>query len=126
MSRTRFLEPKPVQKPRPPVRHRKCTAQAGGVARTLRRGGPRLRYDRKDPCPALATCPRCGRAAAKRERLAARGPLRGFVGTVSEAIDLIRAIPGRRRRLADQCRSTERRRDPRALRLRCHAALCLT
>src|SRR6516162_9829176 len=26
---------------------------------------------------------------AKRERLAARGPLRGFVGTVSEAIDLI-------------------------------------
>ena len=27
--------------------------------------------------------------AAKREWLAARGPLRGFVGTVSEAIDLI-------------------------------------
>ena len=27
--------------------------------------------------------------AAKRGRLAARGPLRGFVGTVSEAIDLI-------------------------------------
>lgn len=27
--------------------------------------------------------------AAKRERLADRGPLRGFVGTVSEAIDLI-------------------------------------
>jgi len=27
--------------------------------------------------------------AAKRERLAAGGPLRGFVGTVSEAIDLI-------------------------------------
>jgi len=27
--------------------------------------------------------------AAKRERLAASGPLRGFVGTVSEAIDLI-------------------------------------
>jgi hypothetical protein len=27
--------------------------------------------------------------AARRERLAARGPLRGFVGTVSEAIDLI-------------------------------------
>jgi hypothetical protein len=26
---------------------------------------------------------------AKRERLLARGPLRGFVGTVSEAIDLI-------------------------------------
>ena len=27
--------------------------------------------------------------AAKRERLAARGPVRGFVGTASEAIDLI-------------------------------------
>jgi alkanesulfonate monooxygenase SsuD/methylene tetrahydromethanopterin reductase-like flavin-dependent oxidoreductase (luciferase family) len=27
--------------------------------------------------------------AAKRERLTARGPLRGFVGTVSEAVDLI-------------------------------------
>jgi hypothetical protein len=27
--------------------------------------------------------------AAKRKRLAARGPLRGFVGTVSHAIDLI-------------------------------------
>ena len=27
--------------------------------------------------------------AAKRERLSASGPLRGFVGTVSEAIDLI-------------------------------------
>ena len=27
--------------------------------------------------------------AAKRERLPARGPLRGFVGTVSEAIDLV-------------------------------------
>jgi hypothetical protein len=27
--------------------------------------------------------------AAKRERLAGRGPLRGFVGTVSETIDLI-------------------------------------
>jgi hypothetical protein len=27
--------------------------------------------------------------AAKRERLLARGPLRGFVGTVSEAIDLV-------------------------------------
>jgi hypothetical protein len=29
------------------------------------------------------------RLTAKRERLAARGPLRGFVGTVSQAIDLI-------------------------------------
>jgi hypothetical protein len=27
--------------------------------------------------------------AAKRERLSGRGPLRGFVGTVSEAVDLI-------------------------------------
>jgi hypothetical protein len=30
-----------------------------------------------------------GAVALKRKRLAARGPLRGFVGTVSEAIDLI-------------------------------------
>ena len=30
-----------------------------------------------------------GALAAKRARLGARGPLRGFVGTVSEAIDLI-------------------------------------
>ncbi|MGH7030222.1 MAG: hypothetical protein ACREE9_01045 [Stellaceae bacterium] len=28
-------------------------------------------------------------AAAKRERLAARGPLPGFVGTASEAVDLV-------------------------------------
>jgi alkanesulfonate monooxygenase SsuD/methylene tetrahydromethanopterin reductase-like flavin-dependent oxidoreductase (luciferase family) len=27
--------------------------------------------------------------AAKRQRLSARGPLRGFIGTVSEAIDLV-------------------------------------
>jgi hypothetical protein len=27
--------------------------------------------------------------AVKRERLAARGPLRGFAGTVSEAVDLV-------------------------------------
>jgi hypothetical protein len=32
--------------------------------------------------------------AAKRERLASRGPLRGFVGTVSEAIDLIGQYQG--------------------------------
>ena len=32
--------------------------------------------------------------AAKRERLSARGPLRGFVGTVSEAIDLIGEFQG--------------------------------
>jgi alkanesulfonate monooxygenase SsuD/methylene tetrahydromethanopterin reductase-like flavin-dependent oxidoreductase (luciferase family) len=30
-----------------------------------------------------------GAVAAKRERLTVRGPLRGFIGTVSEAIDLI-------------------------------------
>ena len=27
--------------------------------------------------------------AAKRERLSARGPLRGFIGTATEAIDLV-------------------------------------
>jgi hypothetical protein len=44
-------------------------------------GGParHYRYDPHRPIP----------TAAKRERLAERGPLRGFVGTVSKAIDLI-------------------------------------
>jgi alkanesulfonate monooxygenase SsuD/methylene tetrahydromethanopterin reductase-like flavin-dependent oxidoreductase (luciferase family) len=32
---------------------------------------------------------RAAAVASKRERLAARGPVRGFLGTVSEAIDLI-------------------------------------
>jgi F420-dependent oxidoreductase-like protein len=109
-----ILEPKPVQKPRPPV------LIAGGGEQLTLRAVARL----ADACNVggepdtvrhkLAVLRRhcdavqrdygaiekthnnswlLGRdasaVAAKRERLAARGPLRGFVGTVSEAVDLI-------------------------------------
>jgi len=110
-----ILEPKPVQKPRPPV------MIAGGGEQMTLRAVARL----ADACNIVdggvaevrhklgvlrAHCDAAGRdydtiektrilpwllardpdaVAAKRERLAARGPLRGFVGTVSEAIDLI-------------------------------------
>jgi len=110
-----ILEPKPVQKPHPPVLIAGADEQMTllAVARlgdacnivdgdlveaqyklsvllqTLRRGGPGLRHDRKDPYPTLAACPHATALAAKRERLASRGPLSGFVGTVAETIDLI-------------------------------------
>jgi F420-dependent oxidoreductase-like protein len=109
-----ILEPKPVQKPRPPV------MIAGGGEQLTLRAVARL----ADACNVggepdmvkhkLAVLRRhCDTAQrdydliekthnnrwlvarneaaveAKRERLAARGPLRGFVGTVSAAIDLI-------------------------------------
>jgi F420-dependent oxidoreductase-like protein len=110
-----ILEPKPVQKPRPPV------MIAGGGEQMTLRAVARL----ADACnivggePAEVKhkldvlrrhCDAAGRdydtiekthvqgwllarddaaVAAKRERLAARGPLPSFVGTVSEAIDLI-------------------------------------
>ncbi len=110
-----ILEPKPVQKPRPPV------MIAGGGEQMTLRAVARL----ADACNIVdgdvaevrhklavlrGHCDSAGRdydtiektriqpwllardavaLAAKRERLAARGPLRGFVGTVSEAIDLI-------------------------------------
>jgi len=109
-----ILEPKPVQKPHPPV------MIAGGGEQLTLRAVARL----GDLCNIggdLATtrhkfdvlrrhCDAAGRdfaaiekthnnswlvardavaVAAKRERLSARGPLRGFVGTVSEAIDAI-------------------------------------
>jgi F420-dependent oxidoreductase-like protein len=110
-----ILEPKPVQKPRPPV------MIAGGGEQMTMRAVARL----ADACNIVGSepaevkhkldvlrrhCDAAGRdydtiekthvqhwllardaaaVAAKRERLAARGPLRGFVGTVSEAIELI-------------------------------------
>jgi F420-dependent oxidoreductase-like protein len=109
-----ILEPKPVQRPHPPV------MIAGGGEQMTLRAVARL----ADSCNVggdLATtkhkfdvlrrhCDAAQRdyaaierthnfswllarddaaVAAKRERLSARGPLRGFVGTVSEAIDLI-------------------------------------
>ncbi len=102
-----ILEPKPVQKPRPPV------MIAGGGEQMTLRAVARL-ADIAEVRHKLAVlrghCDTAGRdyetiektriqpwvlardaaaLAAKRERLADRGPLRGFVGTVSEAIDLI-------------------------------------
>src|SRR5712692_1463875 len=109
-----ILEPKPVQKPRPPV------MIAGGGEQLTLRAVARL----ADACniggePEGVThkldvlrrhCDTAQRdyhaiekthnnswllardavaVSAKRERLSPRGPLRGFVGTVSEAIDLI-------------------------------------
>ena len=109
-----ILEPKPVQKPRPPV-----MIAGGGEQMTLRAvaqladacnvGGDLATVKHKFAvlrrhCDAAQRdydaierthnfswlLARDGAAvAAKRERLLARGPLRGFVGTVSEAIDLI-------------------------------------
>jgi F420-dependent oxidoreductase-like protein len=109
-----ILEPKPVQKPHPPV-----LIAGGGEQLTLRAvarlgdacnigGDPEM--VRHKLSVLRRHCEAAGReyetiekthnnswllardaaaVAAKRERLAARGPLRGFVGTVSEAIDLV-------------------------------------
>jgi alkanesulfonate monooxygenase SsuD/methylene tetrahydromethanopterin reductase-like flavin-dependent oxidoreductase (luciferase family) len=109
-----ILEPKPIQKPRPPV-----MIAGGGEQLTLRAvarladacnigGDPdtvrhKLAVLRGHCDTAQRNCHAIeithnnswllGRdepdVAAKRERLAERGPLRGFVGTVSKAIDLI-------------------------------------
>ncbi len=108
------LEPKPVQKPRPPV-----MIAGGGEQMTLRAvarladacnvGGDLATVRHKfavlrQHCDAAerdyAAIERthnfswlvardAAAVAAKRERLSASGPLRGFVGTVSEAIDLV-------------------------------------
>jgi F420-dependent oxidoreductase-like protein len=109
-----ILEPKPVQKPRPPV-----MIAGGGEQLTLRAvarlgdacniGGDPDEVRRKlsvlrGHCDAAQrnyeTIEKTHNSswllarneaavAAKRERLSVRGPLRGFVGIVSEAIDLI-------------------------------------
>jgi alkanesulfonate monooxygenase SsuD/methylene tetrahydromethanopterin reductase-like flavin-dependent oxidoreductase (luciferase family) len=109
-----ILEPKPVQKPRPPVMiaggGEQLTLRAvarladacnvGGDIQTVRHKLAVLRrhcdvaqrdYDTIEKTHNLSWLLACDAAAvsAKRERLAARGPLRGFVGTVSEAVDLI-------------------------------------
>jgi alkanesulfonate monooxygenase SsuD/methylene tetrahydromethanopterin reductase-like flavin-dependent oxidoreductase (luciferase family) len=109
-----ILEPKPVQKPRPPV-----LIAGGGEQLTLRAvarladacnvsGDPemvrhKLRilrghcdtaqrdYDaiEKTHNHSWLLSRDAAGIAAKQERLSGRGPLRGFVGTVSEAVDLI-------------------------------------
>jgi len=68
----------------------------GGMADLVKEGKPGARRLRRDYATIETTHNNSwllardeAAVAAKRERLTARGPLRGFVGTVSEAIDLI-------------------------------------
>jgi alkanesulfonate monooxygenase SsuD/methylene tetrahydromethanopterin reductase-like flavin-dependent oxidoreductase (luciferase family) len=109
------LEPKPVQQPRPPVMIAgggerltlravarladACNLVRSDVAETRRKLAV-LRhhcdavgrdYDtiEKTHVQRWMLAPNDAAVAAKRERLAAHGPLSGFVGTVSEAIELI-------------------------------------
>jgi F420-dependent oxidoreductase-like protein len=110
-----ILEPKPVQKPRPPVMiagaGEQMTLRAvarladacnivGGDIAEIRHKLSVLRghcetvgrdYDtiEKTHVEHWLLARDAAAVAAKGERLAARGPFRGFVGTVSEAIDLI-------------------------------------
>jgi F420-dependent oxidoreductase-like protein len=109
-----ILEPKPVQRPRPPVMiaggGEQLTLRAvarladacnlGGEPETVTHKLAILRghcdaaerdYDtiEKTHNHSWLLARDAAALAAKRERLSSRGPLRGFVGTVSEAIDLI-------------------------------------
>jgi alkanesulfonate monooxygenase SsuD/methylene tetrahydromethanopterin reductase-like flavin-dependent oxidoreductase (luciferase family) len=109
-----ILEPKPVQKPRPPVLiaggGEQLTLRAvarlgdacniGGDPETVRRKLGMLRGHCDTAQRDCATIEKThnhswllardeAAVAAKHERLSRRGPLRGFVGTVSEAVDLI-------------------------------------
>jgi alkanesulfonate monooxygenase SsuD/methylene tetrahydromethanopterin reductase-like flavin-dependent oxidoreductase (luciferase family) len=109
-----ILEPKPVQRPRPPVMiaggGEQMTLRAvarlgnacniGGDLATVRHKFAVLRqhcdaaerdYDAIERTHNFSWLVARDDAAvaAKRERLSARGPLRGFIGTVSEAIDLV-------------------------------------
>ena len=109
-----ILEPKPVQKPRPPVLIaggcEQLTLRAvarlgdacniGGDPETVRRKLGILRGHcdtAQRDCAAIEKTHNHSwllardevAVAVKRERLSRRGPLRGFVGTVSEAVDLI-------------------------------------
>lgn len=75
-----ILEPKPAQRPRPPV-----LIAGGGEELTLRAVARLEKTHSHSWLVARDTLA----LAAKLERLRARGPLRGFVGTVAEAIDLV-------------------------------------
>src|ERR1700722_6438801 len=109
-----ILEPKPVQKPRPPV-----MIAGGGEQLTLRYvarladacnvggepEGVKHKFDvlrrhcdaagrdynaiEKTNILSVLLAPNQAAAAAKRERLSASGPLRGLVGTPSQAVDLL-------------------------------------
>jgi len=110
-----ILEPKPVQKPRPPVMIAgsgeqmtlRAVARLADACNIVDGDIPELRHKfdvLRRHCDAMGRdydtiektrilpwlLARTDAAVtAKRERLAAREPLRGFVGTVSEAVDLI-------------------------------------
>jgi alkanesulfonate monooxygenase SsuD/methylene tetrahydromethanopterin reductase-like flavin-dependent oxidoreductase (luciferase family) len=110
-----ILEPKPVQKPHPPVMIAgsgeqmtlravarladACNIVDGDVADVRRKFDVLRRhcdavgrdYDtiEKTRIHGLLLARNDAAVAAKRERLATGGPLRAFIGTVSEAIDLI-------------------------------------
>jgi F420-dependent oxidoreductase-like protein len=109
-----ILEPKPVQKPRPPVMIAgggeqltlRAVARLGDLCNiagdvdmvkhkfdVLRRHCDAAKRDfgaiEKTHHNSWLLARDAAAVAAKRERLSARGALRGFVGTVSEAIDLI-------------------------------------
>jgi F420-dependent oxidoreductase-like protein len=110
-----ILEPKPVQKPHPPVMIagggeqmtlravarladacnlvRSYVAEVRHKLAVLRRHCDAVGRDydaiEKTHVQAWILAPNDAAVAAKRERLAGRGPLPSFVGTVSKAIDLI-------------------------------------
>jgi len=109
-----ILEPKPVQKPRPPVMiagggeqltlravaRLADTCNVGGEPEGVRHKLDVLRrhcdaaqrdYDTIEKTNIISVLLARDEAAvaAKRERLSARGPLRGLVGTPSQAVDLI-------------------------------------
>jgi F420-dependent oxidoreductase-like protein len=109
-----ILEPKPVQKPHPPVMIAgggeqltlRVVARLGDACNltveldklqhkleVLRRHCDDVGRDyaaiEKTSLLSILLARDDAQVAAKRERLSARGPLRGFIGTVSEAIDLI-------------------------------------
>src|SRR5262249_12554836 len=110
-----LLEPKPVQKPRPPVMiagggeqltlravarlANACNFVDGDVAEIRRKlavlrrhcdaGGRDYGTIEKTQIQPWVLARDAAAVAANRERLAARGPVRGFVGTVAEAVDLI-------------------------------------
>ena len=147
-----ILEPKPIQKPRPPV------MIAGAGEQMTLRAVARL----ADACNIVdgdlagvrhklavlrGHCDAVGRdddtiekthiqpwllardaaaLAAKREWLTARGPSGGFVGTVSEAIDLIGQYQDAGVDLLISADPLERHREPRAVRVGSHASLRLT
>jgi F420-dependent oxidoreductase-like protein len=110
-----IVEPKPVQKPHPPLMIAgggeqmtlrvvarladACNLVRGDIAEArtklavLRRHCDAVGRDyvtiEKTHCQHWLLARDAAAVAAKRERQSERGPLRGFIGTVSEAIDLI-------------------------------------